>query len=462
MLIDSLLIGMSFVLAYILRYEFEFIRPVDEANYAPFGPFIPYTLIFIVWVIAAKQGAGLYQIVRDRTLVNEAFQTINAASNAAIIIMALSFLLRPLVFSRLLIVQAAIISVILLFIWRLVLRALRNRRYAQGLDVENVLLVGIDEMGRGVMRAIVARPDLGYRLVGFVDDHPERQKAIGRVPALGAISDIERIIAEHQVDLVIITLPWLAQRRVIEMIDATDGVDVRVVPDVYQFNMSQVRVEMLGGVPLLGIGHEIQFHRSSLLAKRIMDVVLTLMLMPLILPIMALTALAIRLESPGPVLFYQTRLGFQGKPFRMVKFRSMVVDAEAQQDRIVERTADDPEGKYTRQAEDPRITRVGHFIRRTSIDELPQLFNVLRGEMSLVGPRPPIPEEVALYKDWHRQRLMTRPGMTGLWQVSGRSDIPFEEKALLDIYYIENWSLAFDLQILLQTAPQVLFSRGAY
>jgi len=146
----------------------------------------------------------------------------------------------------------------------------------------------------------------------------------------------------------------------------------------------------------------------------------------------------------------------------MVKFRSMIPEAEKLQDDVVKRTSDDPEGKLERKEADPRITKVGRFLRRTSLDELPQLFNVLRGEMSLVGPRPALPQEVALYKPWHLQRLMVRPGMTGLWQVSGRSDIPFEEKALLDIYYIENWSLGIDVQILIQTAPQVFLGRGAY
>jgi exopolysaccharide biosynthesis polyprenyl glycosylphosphotransferase len=188
----------------------------------------------------------------------------------------------------------------------------------------------------------------------------------------------------------------------------------------------------------------------------------TLLLLPLLLPLMAITALAIRIESPGPILFHQERVGFNGRHFKMYKFRSMIVNAEAMAEKFVTRTEDDPEGKLARKDDDPRITRVGHFIRRSSIDELPQFFNVLRGEMSLVGPRPALPEEVDLYKPWHRQRLHVRPGITGLWQVSGRADIPFEEKVLLDIYYIENWSLGIDFQILAQTAPQIVFGRGAY
>ena len=379
--------------------------------------------------------------------------------------MALSFFLRPLVFSRLLIVQAAFIAGLLLMLLRVVLRMTRNTLHHRGIGVENVLLVGAGEIGRYVIRTIVARPDLGYRLIGFVDDDPERgQRDIGRMAALGQTGNLAEIVNRESVDLVIVTLPWKAQRRIFEIIEACEreNVEVRVVPDLFQLNLAQVRVEMLAGVPMLGARPDAELNRSSLIAKRVVDVIITVLLLPFALPIMLLTALAIRLDSPGPILFYQKRVGFNGRQFYMVKFRSMHIDAEALESQIVHRTADDPEGKLDRKDDDPRVTRVGRFIRRYSIDELPQFWNILRGEMSLVGPRPALPQEVILYKPWQRQRLMARPGLTGLWQVSGRSDIPFEEKCLLDIYYIENWSLGIDLQILLQTAPQVLFGKGAY
>jgi exopolysaccharide biosynthesis polyprenyl glycosylphosphotransferase len=464
-LVDALLIAVSFVLSYVLRYEVEFLRPVDEFNSASFPPFIPYTLVFMAWVLLLNQGAGLYQSLRDRTLVSEFFKLTNSASNAAILVMALSFLLRPLVFSRLLIVQGAFITVLLLSLWRVSIRLIRNFLHHRGVGVENVLLVGAGEVGRSIIRTIVARPDLGYRLVGFLDDDLERgQQDIGRVPALGMTTQVVNVLESRAVDLVIITLPWRAQPRVFEIIQECEqkNIAVRIVPDIYQFNLSQVHVEMLGGLPLLGTQPDTGVRRGTLIAKRIMDILFTVLVMPLVLPIMLVTAIAIRLESDGPILFYQKRLGYKGREFYMVKFRSMIDNAEDIEEEIVKRTTEDPEGKHARQDDDPRITWVGHFIRRTSIDELPQFINILRGEMSLVGPRPALPQEVVLYKPWVRQRMMVRPGLTGLWQVSGRADIPFEEKALLDIYYIENWSLGLDLQILLQTAPQVFFPKGAY
>ena len=464
-LIDAALIWVSFVAAYILRYEVQFLRPVDEVNSAPFAPFIPWVCISMAWILLANQGARLYQDRRDRSLISEFFRIANATSNAAILIMALSFLIRPLVFSRLLIIYAFFLIVILLSLWRVVIRIIRNYLHQRGVGIENVLLVGIGEIGLYVMRTIMARPGLGYHLIGFIDDDEVRgSKDIGRVRALGPTSNLATIVNEQEVDLVIVTLPWRAQRRIIDIVQQChrEDVAVRVIPDLFQLNMSQVHVEMLGGVPLMGVRQDISINRTSMVFKRIIDIAITLLMLPLLLPIMLITALAIRIESPGPILFHQERVGFNGKHFKMYKFRSMVANAEDMVHEVVKRTEDDPEGKHARKDDDPRITRVGHFIRRTSIDELPQFFNVLRGEMSLVGPRPALPEEVTHYKPWHRQRLYVRPGITGLWQVSGRADIPFEEKVLLDIYYIENWSLGIDLQILAQTAPQVVFGRGAY
>ena len=173
-----------------------------------------------------------------------------------------------------------------------------------------------------------------------------------------------------------------------------------------------------------------------------------------------LAALLIRLDSPGPVLFSQTRVGEKGKLFTVLKFRSMRVGAEAEQEQLRERN--EATGPLFKIRNDPRQTRFGRLLRRTSVDEIPQFLNVLKGEMSVVGPRPGLPSEVARYQPWHRQRLEVKPGITGLWQVSGRSDLTFDEMCLLDIYYIENWSLALDIQIMLRTIPRVLFGSGAY
>jgi exopolysaccharide biosynthesis polyprenyl glycosylphosphotransferase len=191
-----------------------------------------------------------------------------------------------------------------------------------------------------------------------------------------------------------------------------------------------------------------------------MDILIASMVLVLAAPLMLLIALAIKLDSPGPVLFRQTRIGKGGKPFTLYKFRSMYDGAERLQESLQRATGRGPLLFKLRQ--DPRVTRVGRFLRRTSLDELPQFFNVLKGEMSVVGPRPPVPEEVAEYQDWHLQRLLVTPGLTGLWQVNGRSDLTFDEMVRLDLYYVENWSPWLDLKVILRTVPVVLTGRGAY
>jgi exopolysaccharide biosynthesis polyprenyl glycosylphosphotransferase len=236
-------------------------------------------------------------------------------------------------------------------------------------------------------------------------------------------------------------------------------VSAGIVPDLFQMSLSNVDVDDLGGVPLIGV-REVGFGRGALLVRRAMDVVGASVGLVLGAPLLALIGLAIWLDSPGPILFRQIRVGTGGKLFEIYKFRSMREGAEAELEQL--RDLNEADGPLFKIQDDPRLTRVGRFLRHTSFDELPQLWNVLRGEMSLVGPRPPLPAEVGRYMEWHKKRLEVRPGMTGLPQVSGRSLLSFDEMVLLDIYYIENWSLWLDFKILLRTIPKVLFGGGAY
>jgi exopolysaccharide biosynthesis polyprenyl glycosylphosphotransferase len=205
---------------------------------------------------------------------------------------------------------------------------------------------------------------------------------------------------------------------------------------------------------------DVGINRAQQAAKRLLDLTVIVVGAVPALMVMGVIALAIKLDSPGPVIYKAARVGKNGRPFQMYKFRSMVVDADRHKEALKQYNQAD--GPLFKIKDDPRMTRVGRFIRRSSLDELPQLYNVLLGQMSLVGPRPPLAEEVAMYKPWHKQRLSVIGGITGLWQVSGRSDLTFDELCLLDIYYIENWSLALDIRILLQTIPHSLFGRGAY
>ena len=233
----------------------------------------------------------------------------------------------------------------------------------------------------------------------------------------------------------------------------------QVVPDFFQLTKSQLQVEELNGIPLLST-RNISIQGWNLLLKRLSDLVLASVFGLLGLPVMALITLAIRLDSPGPIIYSQTRVGRNGKCFQCHKFRSMVDGAHDLRHTVA--GLNEASGPLFKVRGDPRQTRVGRFLRRYSLDELPQLYNVLCGEMSLIGPRPNLPAEVEQYQEWHKKRLAASPGMTGLWQVSGRSELTFDEMVLLDIYYVENWSLATDLGILLRSLPAVLRGRGAY
>jgi exopolysaccharide biosynthesis polyprenyl glycosylphosphotransferase len=231
------------------------------------------------------------------------------------------------------------------------------------------------------------------------------------------------------------------------------------VPDLFQMTLSRMSVTEMGGIPLIGIKRE-PISPVALIVKRVVDVAFALCLLIFTAPLMGLIVLVIKLDSPGPVLFRQARVGKAGRPFTLYKFRSMAVGAEEQKELL--RNLNEADGPLFKIKADPRVTRLGRFLRRLSLDELPQFYNVLRGDMSIIGPRPALAEEVAQYQPWHMRRLEIAPGITGLWQVSGRSELPFDEMALLDIYYVEQWSPALDLKILLRTIPTVLFGDGAY
>jgi len=458
--LDILLVNASMLLAYWVRYELEWFR--DISYYHPITAYIPFSLLFTVLTLVAFMIDRVYRQWRGRTLLEQIYRIVNATAKSMVALMAISFGLRPIQYSRLLLIEAGIIAVALLIISRLVYSIALSQLRARGVGIARTVIVGAGEVGRTVMRTIVARPEFGYQIVGFVDDDLEKgQTDIGRLKALGPIDNLPRLIEEQAIDEVIITLPWMSHRKTLRIVQecAQRQVGARIVPDLFQMSLSQVDVNDLGGIPLIGV-REARIGRGALMIKRGMDIVVAAIGLIAGAPLTALLAMAIRLDSPGPSIFRQVRVGKGGKLFNMYKFRSMYQGAEEERENLLE--LNESNGITFKIRQDPRMTRVGRFLRRTSLDELPQLWNVLRGDMSIVGPRPNLPSEVAQYKEWHKQRLEVRPGLTGLWQVSGRSLLSFDETALLDIYYIENWSLWLDCKILLRTVPTVVTGEGAF
>jgi exopolysaccharide biosynthesis polyprenyl glycosylphosphotransferase len=462
LVLDAILINIAFLVAYWLRYDLQLFRSVDPANNVPYTAYLPLVSLLTLVLLFAMRREGAYDVRRSRPFFDEIYGVLNATTTAIMLLVVFVFFYRSLFYSRIIFVYAGIMILILVALARLVRRMILGRLRQAGQGVDRLLIIGAGEVGRAVMRNIIAQPDLGYQVIGFLDDDPTKISAdIGPIKAMGPIENLPRVLTEYGINQVIITLPWQYHRKTVRLVLEMEetGVRARVVPDLFQLSLGGVDVEAINGIPLISV-KQTALTGWNLAAKRIFDLVFTLPFMLVTLPIWLLIAAAIKLDSPGPVFFKQERAGKHGKPFKVYKFRSMVQDAEAEQNTLA--AQNEASGPLFKMRDDPRRTRTGRFIRRTSLDELPQFINVVRGEMSVVGPRPALFSEVAQYQEWQRKRLEIQPGITGLWQVSGRSDLSFDEMVMLDIYYGENWSLGADIRIILRTVPQLLFGDGAY
>lgn len=460
--LDAVGINLAFYLAYVLRYVVEWPTPVEDVFFFPYRYYFPVGLVLSATLLVLFHTQGLYANRPGENWLDELQRVVSGTATGIVVLVVFYFFYRPNVYSRLVFFYAAILIVFALAVNRWLKYLLLDYLRRRGIGVERVLIVGAGEVGRAVIRSIVAHPELGYQIVGFVDDDPEEgQSSLGRIAGLGPISRLPSIIQDRAVDEVIVTLPWMHHRQILTIVDQCQdrNVRARVVPDLFQMSLSSVDFYDLDGIPLLGV-REVGISRFDRALKRVLDMMAGLAGVLVLALIYVPVAVAIKLDSPGPVFYRQERVGRGGRRFNIVKFRSMQVDADQQLPRLLDRNEAD--GPLFKMRDDPRMTRVGRVLRKLSLDEWPQFLNVLRGDMSVVGPRPNRPSEVESYKPWHRRRLEVKPGITGLWQVGGRSEIPFDEMVLLDVYYIENWSVALDLKVMLRTIPLMLFSRGAY
>jgi exopolysaccharide biosynthesis polyprenyl glycosylphosphotransferase len=461
-LLDALLINLSFLIAYWMRYDLQWPRVVLPENKESYTVFLPVALALTLLLPTLFALGGVYQQKRGRSWLDEVYAVSSGTAMGVVIIIALTFGLYRIYPSRVIFLMVGAAIVALLSLERLLLRAMRAELRKRGHGIRRVLIAGAGEIGRSVMRSIVAHRELGYRVVGFVDDNPEKGHTdIGRFRALGALENLPDIVSQEKVDEVIVTLPWMYQRQIMSIVRQCERHDVRarIVPDLFQLSLNQVNVEDLGGIPLLSF-REPRVGGWVWWVKRALDFAIALVGLIVLSPLLLLIALAIKLDSPGPVIFSQTRVGKGGRLFTFYKFRTMHLGAEEEKEKLAD--LNEAQGALFKIKDDPRKTRMGRILRRTSLDELPQLYNVLKGDMSLVGPRPQVPEEVGQYHEWHKKRLETVPGVIGLPQVSGRSNLTFDEMCLLDIYYIENWSPALDTKIVLQMIPKVILGEGAY
>ncbi len=477
-LLDAFLVDVAFRLAYDFRYHVLFnnssllhalhhnvngigYNPHTRDVFAPLSSFALLEVSIVVGLIAIFAVRRLYTIRLTGTWFRQAWTIVSSATLGLAFLITYYFVFQPPSNSRLLVPFVWAMAIVVLCLGRLVVSAVMSMLYRCGLGETRLLVVGSGRLGKMIMQHIAASPNLGYSLVGFLHDMDAPPSDFGRFKMLGTLEDLSMVIRSMHVDEVIIALPAHMHQQCIKTVRLCErlGASFKLLPDLYELSLARIDMEAVEGIPLIGI-KQVSLNSLQRTITRIVDILVAVLLIVLGSPFWLCIALAIRLNSPGEVIYRSTRIGLNGKPFRVYKFRSMYQGSDQLKATLL--AQNEAQGPLFKIKGDPRITPIGRFLRRTSFDEIPQLINVFRGEMSLVGPRPALPNEVAQYEEWQRGRLAIKPGMTGLWQVRGRSNISFDEGVLMDLYYIENWSLRLYFQILSRTIPAVLFGRGAY
>ncbi len=455
-LLDILLTAITFVLSFWGRNYF-----FAEENIDFYSHFFLLPLILAL-LIGFLSYFGAYEGPRYTSVVTYAWAIFRALVLSVGVLLSLLFFLEIKYVSRIVIILFSIADFFVLLGIRVASKNYFNRARKSGKFILRVLIIGTGERAKDIATELEKQAEWGFQTIGHLDPDPERiGQRINNVPVIGTIADISNCLKQHVVDEVIIAIPrsLLDDAEPIAYACEEEGIKLRFMADLFSLQVARISLAQVGNIPLLTMEPVAQ-DRNKLLMKRVFDLVVTLSAMPVVLPVIGLIAVAIKLDSPGPVFFVQQRVGLRKHLFQMYKFRSMHEDAEEMLKEIEH--LNEAEGPIFKMTNDPRVTRVGAFIRKTSLDELPQLFNVLLGHMSLVGPRPMSIRDVDLFdKGIQRKRFSVKPGITCIWQISGRSNLPFDKWLELDLEYIENWSFWLDLKILLKTIPAVLKSKGA-
>ena len=453
---DLIMVALSFYLAYWLRQLIAIPPPV---GISPFVDYLGMMAIQVITMLVLYFFSRLYDVKRSMPRLDEFYRIVAATSIGTVITIAsTTFLFKntalELDFPRAMIIYAWLLAAIFVTAGRSVLVLVRNWLRRRGLWSDRLLIVGTGDVGRMILQKVRQMPRLGYEVIGFIeDDEPQDQEIMG-VPVLGGIDDIPDLIQEHEIEEVIVGRPELAHQEVLAIISRCERgqVGIKIFPDLFQIIATELSIGDLGGLPLLTV-RDVALRGWKLTLKRTVDLLGSAFGLIVLSPALMFIALLIKLDSPGPVFYAQERMGLDAKPFWCLKFRSMRTDAESH-------------GPGWTTESDPRVTRLGRLIRRLSIDELPQLINVLVGDMSLVGPRPERPvyvnqfrRSIPRYMDRHREKA----GMTGWAQVNGlRGDTSIAERTKYDLWYIENWSLWLDFKIMLRTIFSIFGDRHAY
>lgn len=417
---------------------------------------VPALAYAIGWV-SASWVVGLYRLRAHWTMLADLRQVTRLGAIVASATIIVIFALNLDEVSRPLMVSLFLTQMAVTFLSRAAIRSIFGWFRIRGHNTRQLLILGTGETARNFARMVARHPELGLDTIGYLRPH-ERGPLVVDGPVLGGLEDIERLFHERVIDEVAICLP-VSDWEYIEPVTVLcreEGKAVRIPLADIGLAWFSGQVEDLDGIPVLSHVH-VPDQTLGMITKRMLDIVMAAVGLVVLAPLFAAVGIVMLLTDGRPLFFRQVRVGLQGRNFTIIKFRTMVTDAEERYAALA--ALSDTQGAAFKMTDDPRITRVGAFLRKTSIDELPQLWNVLRGEMSLVGPRPAPPREVAAYDIWHRRRLSMKPGITGLWQVEARLDESFERRAILDLSYIDGWSMWLDMKIIARTLPAMLHGR---
>jgi exopolysaccharide biosynthesis polyprenyl glycosylphosphotransferase len=465
-LVDLALTSLAFFAAFFIR---DLLMPLVDPRHFPTGLFPLaeylkiYPVVLIIWSVLLFSYHS-YHSHRTVPLQKEALTVFRVVIVGNVLLATLAYLLPLRQLSRAWFVLFGVLSVLLLLLEKIALRVMARYVRAKGLNYRTILIVGSGRRAIEIARVVEEHKYWGYKILGFISDGHRLPNGWARYRVYGTVPELRTLLERSEfpeiVDEIVfaVTRKKLDEMKQIFLLCEELGIRARVAMNFFQNRVARIEVEELEGIPFLTFTTT-PSNETQLALKRVLDVAVSLLLLLLSLPVIVVAALAIKVTSPGSVVFKQQRIGLNGRIFTLYKFRTMIEDAHERRSEV--RHLNEMTGPVFKVKLDPRITSVGRILRKFSLDELPQLWNVLKGDMSLVGPRPPIPEEVRSYHRWQRRRLSMKPGLTCLWQVNGRNNVDFDRWMQLDLQYIDNWSPSLDLKILLRTIPAVLLGRGA-